>query len=318
MLYILFIITISLVACLTLWKASELVMKSIMTFSRSLRLSSFVVAFLILGVLTSITEFSVGVNAIIQNRPSIFVGNLIGGSFVIMLFIIPLLAIFNNGVKLKDHLSQKKLLFFLALIISPAMVVLDGIVSRYDAALLLLFYGLFFYLFHRESGALDMDTFEKIGRGKALKSLGKVLVGAMLIYISSTILVHNTIYISDLIGIPAFLISLLILGIGTNLPEIIIAINSIYNRTPDIAFGNYIGSAATNTLLFAIFTLVYGPFPINAIGFHITFLIIAIGYILFFMFARTKARISLIEGLILFSVYLIFLLFQTTEIIFSH
>src|SRR3989338_3302472 len=86
------------------WVASGLVVNGVEKFSRDTRISTFAMSFLILGVLTSLTEISVGLNAVIDEKPSVFAGNLIGGSFVILLLIVPLLAIFSGGVMLKHRL----------------------------------------------------------------------------------------------------------------------------------------------------------------------------------------------------------------------
>lgn len=301
-------------ACLVLWKASEMVVFGIEKFSSNLRLSSFVTSFLILGILTSITEISVGINSILNKNPEIFVGNLIGGSFVILLLIIPILAIFNKGITLKNHLSQEKLLLFLFIIICPSLLILDGRVSRYDALLLLSLYGLFFYFFQKQHSILKNIVSIEPSQ-KNIKTIAKVILGIALVYFSANILVDKTIFFAEISEIPPFLISLLVLAIGTNLPEIIIAINSIRKKRSEIAFGNYVGSAATNSLLFGIFTLVNGSFEINKNAFDYTFLVILFGYILFFLFARSKERITSIEGLILLLTFLFFLLLQTTEIL---
>lgn len=298
-----------------MWKASTLVIQGVEKFSNNLKISSFATSFLILGILTSITEISVGLNAILDKKPEIFVGNLIGGSFVILLLIIPLLAVFGKGISLQGHLDSKKLLFFLVLIVSPSFIVLDGVVSRYDALLLFLLYALFFYMFQKGEGVLAGFRLGTLDRRTIGISLSKIVAGAILIYISSKLLVDATIYFADVARIPSFLVSLLVLSIGTNLPELVIAVNSIIHKHTEIAFGDYVGSAAANTLLFGAFALLNGPFAVESRGFDITFLIIFLGYLLFFLFARTKRHISQIEGLILVMVYALFLLFQTTEIL---
>lgn len=303
------------IGCVVLWKASGLVIRGVEAFSKNLRVSSFATSFLILGILTSLTEISVGLNSVLEKKPEIFVGNLIGGSFVILLLIIPFLAVFNKGIFLKDHLDPKRLMFFLVLIVSPSFLILDGMVSRYDAWLLILLYGLFFYLFQQGERILENVTPKKLDNKTVAQTLAKIVGGAVLIYIASRLLVESTIYFADLAKIPPFLVSLLILSVGTNLPELVIAANSILRKRTDVAFGDYVGSAAANPLLFGIFTLLHGPFTVATGGFDLTFLIIILGYILFFMFARSKQHLSRSEGLVLILVYLGFILVQIQEIL---
>lgn len=303
-----------LAAFAVMWLASGLVVRGIEKFSKHIRVSAFATSFLILGVLTSLTEISVGLNAVLDEKPSIFVGNLIGGSFVILMLIVPLLAIWNGGITLRHRLDVKRLLFFLVLIASPSFVTLDGRVSIYDAWLLLILYVLFFNVFQDDQHLLDKLN-RNHRRGPLLKDIFGITAGAVLIFISGKVLVDQTIAFSQLLEVPPLLLSLLLLSIGTNLPELTIAVRAIRSRHSEIAFGDYIGSAATNVLLFAVLTFMHGSFTIETKGFTPVFLIIVLGYILFFIFSRYKNRISPHEGMVLILVYILFLLFQTTEIL---
>jgi len=47
----------------------------------------------------------------------------------------------------------------------------------------------------------------------------------------------------------------LFLSVGTNLLELSITITSIWKKHKEVAFGDYLGSAAANTFLFGVLTL---------------------------------------------------------------
>src|SRR3989339_888186 len=140
-------IVLFIFSTLLLWFAAKIVIGGVEHFSKNIQVSLFATSALILGILTSFSEISVGINSILNGRPGIYVGNLIGGSFVLIALLIPLLAIFNGGISLKHHLDKKRLLFFLILLMAPSFVILDGQVSRYDGFFLIILYALFFYLF---------------------------------------------------------------------------------------------------------------------------------------------------------------------------
>src|SRR3989344_3881456 len=242
-----------------IWIASGLVVRGIARFSQDTQISTFASSFLILGVLTSLTEISVGLNAVLDKKPAIFVGNLIGGSFVILMLIIPLLAIFNGGITLRHRLDAKRLLFFLILIFAPSLAALDGTIGRNDAIMMLVLYVLFLNLFQVDEKVLDhLAHTEVMNKRRITSDLLKVGVGAVIIYFAGKILVETTIFFANDLGVPPLLLSLLLLSFGTNLQEMTIAFRSIRQKHAEIAFGDYIGSAATNVLLFGIFTLMAG------------------------------------------------------------
>jgi len=304
-----------LLSFVVLWFSAKMVIEAVKHFSKSIRVSSFITSFLILGILTSISEMSVGVNSLINHRPEVYVGNLIGASFVILLFIIPILAIFNRGINLKQKLDTPRLILFLALIFAPSVIALDGRITRLDAIILFFLYGIFLYFFQKQEDVWDHISALGIRQAPDYKNIIKIFLGAALIFIAGNLLVDKTVYFADLMHIPSFIISLMMISIGTNLPELVIAVNSFRHKNSDVAFGDYVGSAATNPLLFGIFTIINGPFVLSNQGFNLTFFIILFGYVLFFLFARSKSTISPKEGLALFLIYIIFLSAQAIEIL---
>lgn len=304
-----------IVSAAILWLSSGLIISGVERLSKEVRVSRFAVSFLLLGMLTSIPEISIGVNSIIEGTPEIFVGNLVGASFVILALIIPLLAAFNKGIRLNQHLQPKRLMEFLLIIVAPLLIVFDGSVHIYEAFLLIFLYGVFMYSLQSEETVRQHFTPSPVITSKRFKILFKIVAGAVLIFFASRLMIREIIFFSDLWNVSAFMISLLILPIGSNLPELVIAVRSIMLKKIDIAFGDYIGSAAANTLLFGLLTIINGSFKMITADFEVTSLIMLIGYGLFFIFARSKKTISAQEGIVLILVFVVFILFQASEII---
>src|SRR3546814_16263914 len=60
---------------------------------------TFTMSFFLLGLLTSLPELVIGLTSIVDGQPEIFVGNLIGGTIILFLLVIPLLALTSQGIK---------------------------------------------------------------------------------------------------------------------------------------------------------------------------------------------------------------------------
>jgi cation:H+ antiporter len=307
-------IVVFAVAVGALWKASSVVVSGVDGFSRDARVSSFAASFLILGILTSLTEISVGINSLAEAEPQIFAGNLIGGSFVILLFIIPLLAIANKGVTLKGRLDPKRTAYFLMLLAMPCVTLLDGVASRTDAGMLIGLYAVFVNSL-RKASVPESASETALPKRAVGRDVGRILLGAAVIYLSSAVLVHETSLLAHAMGIPSILVSLLVLSIGTNLPELSLAASSVKKGRPDIAFGDYVGSAAFNVFLFGIFTLIHGPFSVAFSTILPITLVIALGYCAFFFAAKSNGRISPSEAVGLICIYILFLALQVATII---
>ena len=298
-------------ALIALWLGSGLIVNSLDNISRRLEISAFAVSFFLLGFLTSLPELSVGINAIIDKTPEIYIGNLIGGSVIIFLLIIPLLAILGNGIILSHQLTSNKLIFSLYVIGLPSLLIIDKNLTSVESLLLIIAYSVLLYAFEKRKGIFDhfRDKLYLDNRDTA-RDFFKIFTGAFVVFMSSGILVEKTIVFSRYLHVSPFLLSLLGLSIGTNLPEISIAARSITSGKKEIALGDYIGSAATNSMLLGILTIINNQPVAFQNHFLITFLFMWAGLILFYFFTRSKNDISRKEGFALLFLYLVFFLVE--------
>lgn len=300
---------IYLASFFVVWFAAGLIVSSVDRFSHRLRLSSFAVSFIILGLLTSTPEFAVGLNAVAQNDPEIFIGNLLGGIPIIFLLVIPVLAIFGNGITLRHELNNKSIISTLLVILLPSIMILDQKITITEGLIAISSYALLVFLVQRNHGLFDKDHTKVMNlKAYSYMDLVKILAGIGLMFITSNIIVDETIYFSNTFGVSQFFISLIVLSIGTNLPELSLAVRSIISKKKDVAFGDYLGSAAVNTLLFGVMTILIGGEAVTNNGYLMTFFFIAFGLLLFYFFTRSKNSISRNEGIALFCLYVVFIL----------
>ncbi len=304
-------ILLYLLAFTFIWLGAGFIISSTNQLSKKLRLSSFIFSFVFLGLLTSIPEFSVGLQSVADNNPQIFIGNLLGGILVLFLVIIPLLAILGNGVSLKHELSQKTLLLTLFTILAPALFILDQKVTSFEGILLIGIYLIMLYLVQRNGGIFDPENTQLLSaKAYSYKDILKIFLGIGMVFLSSNLIVEKTIYFADYFSISPFYISLFIVALGTDLPEITLAIRSVISRKKEVAMGDYLGAAAASTILFGIFTVLNNGEIITINNFLTTFIFIFVALTLFYFFSRTKKLISRQQGYLLMACYLIFLVVE--------
>jgi len=301
-------ILLYIVSFVGIWIGAGLAISSVEKLSHRLRLSSFIVSFLVLGFFTSISEFSVGINAVLDNDPEIFVGNLIGASIVLFMLVIPLLAITGKQIRISKELRGMNLVLPLIVVAVPVLLSLDGVVNRTDAAISLILYTISAFIIEQKRGFTSNPALLKqFAKASVGLEFGKIIAGIAVIFASSHLVVTETLYFSGAFGLSPFLISLLLVAIGTNLPELSFIVRSLFMKSNQVAFGDYLGSAAFNTFLYGLLTLFYGR-PIllsNSYVVSLTFLIV--GLMLFYIFARSKHTISKSEAAGLFAIYVLFL-----------
>lgn len=297
------------ISLVMLWVGAGLAVNAIVRISHSLHIRSFFVSFFLLGFCTSISEIMLGVNAAIQNQPEIFVGNLIGGSVVIFLLIIPLLAMAGGGVNLNHSFTFKDLVTAVAVIGMPALLTLDNNISITDALICLASYGYFVFSLQRGSKTFEQLATIDFSRKFLLLNIFKVAVAVVIVFAASNLLVHHTVLLGNYFGISTFILSILVLSIGTNIPELSIAVRAITEQKNDIAFGDYVGSASLNTAEMGILILAGGK-TIPANGSNFSVLAFLIGLVVFAIFGKSKSSISRREGLGLLVWYVLFIGFE--------
>ena len=220
---------------------------------------------------------------------------------------------------LKHTISRNNLALALGVIMLPALFVLDGAVTRTEGIIILMFYTILIFSIKNKSSAIktialvDEDLVHK--KHTTTTDGLKIIFGAALIFGAGHILVNEGIFFSQALGVPSSLIGLVALSIGTNVPELVIAVRSILKKHADIAFGDYLGSAVANTPIFGLLALYNGKFYVEPNEFLATCFLMAAGLILFYIFAGSKNTISRKEGFILIYVYLAFLIVQTTALV---
>jgi cation:H+ antiporter len=290
-----------------IWVGSGLAIRSVEQLSKTLKVSSFAVSFLVLGLFTSMSELSVGVNSIMENDPEIFVGNLIGASIVLLMLTVPLLAVVGNSIPIAREFRGFNLRGSLVVIALPVLLAMDGKLSTLDGIIAIVMFSILMLSVQTKRGVVEKMKGIRRPSIKVGKELAKVLFGVIVIFIASKFVVDKTLYFSEILGISPFLISLLLIAIGTNVPELSLVVRSVFMRNNQVAFGDYLGSASFNTLLAGVLTLAYGKPILLTNSYRVSLVFLVVGLLLFYYFARTKNTISRLEGLLLLIVYMAFL-----------
>lgn len=74
-------------------------------------------------------------------------------------------------------------------------------------------------------------------------------LGLLILLLAGDSLVKGAVNLSLRIGVPALIVSLTIVAFGTSAPELLIAIEAVWDDVPGLAMGNVVGSNTANILL---------------------------------------------------------------------
>ncbi len=292
--------------------AAGLIVRSITKVAQGFRVNEFIVSFFIVGVATSTPEIMVSINSGLRGVPELSLGNLLGASIVILSLLIGLAAILSGKLSLNRLLRNDDFFVYLAIVMLPALVILDGQLTRFDGVLLIATYAMFMVRLYGHRNFYDKRM--KEGRGSELpvikvdwKVEGVNLgIGLAMILLASYYLVGSATTVAEMLGISPMIIGLLVLSIGTNLPEFALVITQSYRQGRNIVLGDLLSNVGLNVPTLGLLALI-SPFAIPAgsgVMVAAGFLVVAV--ILFGIFMWSKNVLNRVEGAVLFGIYAIY------------
>lgn len=300
-----------LVGLYILSKSASFLITATLRLGHILRLSQFVTGFIILGVTTSTPEISIAVSSLLSGTPQLSLGNLMGANIVLLTLIAGIAAIIGRGVTIKHELKSTAQIAQIALLIlAPLILLLDQHLSRLDAIFLAVLYIAYLtHLYHLRPQAQPPSDFTT--NHHFFHTLFLIVMGLLGIILSSKAIVASSLYLSQTLGIAPSAIGVLLLSLGTNLPEISVILAAVRQHQADLIIGDVLGSAAANTAIIALLGL-FSPFRLeNFLTIQTTGIFLVLSLIAFIIMTRTKNRLSPMEGAVCLGLYIAFLISES-------
>lgn len=298
-----------------LGKAADLVIVNIRTIGEKLGIQMFFLG-IILGFLTSLPELFLGINSIINGIPEVSLGNLLGGVIVLFGFVLGVSIFCNRKIKTNGQIMDFALAFVYMLF--PLFLGLDGKIGFIDALILVSVYIYLLYIFY-----IDQKKHNHFGicisseGNEIFKKVLYIIVGIVLVVVMSNLIMNLFINLLDGLRVSIFIIGLVMFSLGTNIPELAVAIRSYRRKVGNLSMSNIIGSAISNILIIGMFALIR-PFKVdvNMSYYTLIFFTILI-FVSFLHFYRTDSVLTRKEGLILIIIYLSFIITQINFLLLS-
>lgn len=247
--------TIQLVAgfLLLVWGADRLVAGA-SAAARNLGVSPLIIGLTIIGFGTSAPELVVSAVATIKGNPGLAVGNAIGSNIANMSLVLGFTALIYP-LRMESSALKREYPVLLLIMLVCFFMALDGSYSRLEGAalitgLLLVIVWIVRIGLHRPPSDPLAEEFDaEIPKNvPTQKAVFWLVVGLIVLPISSTILVEGATTIARFMGVSDIVIGLTVVALGTSLPELATAVTAALNKEDDLAIGNIIGSNIFNLL----------------------------------------------------------------------
>jgi cation:H+ antiporter len=193
--------------------------------------------------------------------------------------------------------------FFLLL---PLFLGLNGYYSRIEGLLLIIVGGFFYYSVFKNDVNVAV-TLESDNKNK-YKNILMLLLSMALLLVGSSFTVSSATSMANILSISPILIGMLIVGLGTTMPELFYSLKSVQKGEDDLAVGDILGTVlADATILIGVLAFIHPfHFPVKIVYFTGIFMLIASIILLTFMY--TGQKITKKEGYILLIFWMVYVL----------
>jgi cation:H+ antiporter len=312
---ILLYLLIFLCSCFFLVYSAKFLIDSLLKIGEYLGWKEFVVAFFTISLGAVAPELFIGISSAVNKVPELAFGNILGQNILLFGLTVGICAIIlKNGIEVESRTVRAGSTFAVIGAILPLFLILNGELSRIDGVVLLLFFVLFVFWFFSKKERFtkvyeNKQDKEKKGAFFVLKKAMILFGGLILIILSSHGIVKSSVIFSEVLGTSLPLIGILIVAAGVGLPETYFSVMLAKKGQSWMILGGLMGSVAiSSTLVLGIVALIHPiVIDISQIPSLLTARIFLVLCALFFLFfVRTEKRISTREGILLVSLYVVF------------
>ena len=226
--------------------------------------SPIIVGLVIVGFGTSSPELVVNIIGAATGASELAFGNAVGSNIANLGLILAITACLVP-ISIQSSIVRRELPLLLLATTMIMVMALDGplegkpaVIGRSDSFVLLLVFTIFVYI-----SVLDMIRVQS--QDPLLSEIAlhtdvvatsavrfpwlMVLGGFALLYLGGEVTIRNSVTFAEDIGIPAAIIGLFVVSLGTSMPELVTSIIAALRNESDLALGNIVGSNIFNSLV---------------------------------------------------------------------
>ncbi|SFV52879.1 K+-dependent Na+/Ca+ exchanger related-protein [hydrothermal vent metagenome] len=272
--FVIFIISMGVL----IWGAELLIIQS-ERIALKFKIPEFIIGATLIALGTSLPEMAASMAASASGKADIAIANVIGSNILNITLVLATVFLIATKINPNRDFFAKDSTWALVPVLVFVLMILDGVISRFDAALLLLLMGAYLLFLLQDAKNIpeeDLDEID-ISHFSWLKTGSILLGGFILVIIGAHFTVESASEIARNFGISEWVIGIIMISLGTSLPELVVSVSAAMKGKVDMAIGNIIGSNMANTTVVLGASALINPLHINAAAnlFDIATMIIA-------------------------------------------
>jgi len=226
-----------------IWGADLLINQS-ERIALKFNIPEFIIGATLIALGTSLPEMAASVAASLGHKPDIAIANVIGSNVLNITLVLAAVFIIASNISPSRDFFAKDSTWALVPVLVFILMILDGIISRFDAILLMLLMGAYLVFLLQDAKNIPEEDLEDldIGTFSWVKTIPLLMCGLVLVIIGAHFTVESAADIAKSFGISEWIIGILMVALGTSLPELVVSIKQSrygYREHHRIQHGKY-------------------------------------------------------------------------------
>lgn len=299
---------------------AHLLVQGASSFAKMLDIPNLVIGLTVVAFGTSFPELIINIFASTQGQSELAVGNVVGSNIINVLLVIGLAALVKP-MQIQNYTVRYELPFALLAMSMLFVVANDGLINhtntsvlnRSDGIIFLTFFLIFiYYTFVVSTNSHASQEGHEVKEMSKLKSSLFILLGMIGLYFGGDFIVTSATNLATSWGLSELVIGILVVALGTSLPELATSVVASFKGNADMAIGNIVGSNIFNVFLVLGVSATISPIQFNpSINLDLGIAFLATLLLFVFVFTGKGRRVDRVEGsifLVLYVTYVVYLL----------
>lgn len=298
---------IFIVAFFTVIKGATMATRYAARLAGGFNLSKYAIGFIVVAIISILPETFIAINAALEGIPSFGLATLFGSNIADLTLVFAVIIFFTGrGLKIESKILKNHVVYPFMLLL-PLVLGFNGHFSRLEGSALIIAGGIFYYI-ALKNGKAGTATLNN-GNGK-YKNFFMLLFSMAVLLIGSHFIVTSATGLANYFGINPILIGMLIVGVGTTMPELFFSLKSIKKRDDSLAVGDILGTVlADATIVVGILALI-NPFSFPQKIIYVTGMFMVAASFILFRFMKTGRNLTKKEAYLLLIFWLVFALME--------
>lgn len=297
-------------------KSADVFVDNLVEIGSTLGISEIILGVTASAIGTSLPEFGSALIASLSGSVDIGVGTVIGSNIWNIAGILGISATVSGVIRTNKKGLTRDWLMTLITGIILLIFMFFGDIHWSASIIMIAAYGYYLHLLiksQREQNQVNSSEEEKIDesennqnkRNIDKKTIALVVIGLIGLIIGCRILVFSGVELARIAGIPAMIMGLFTLAIGTSIPELVVTLSSAMKGLHDLSIGTVLGSNTFNILIGIGIPALVMTVPVEPLS--LTFdapVMLFITILLMVLIKAGKMKLNRIAGIILVASYI--------------